>query len=82
MSSSVCGMTLDNRPALTCRQSVTIELVSSVGWGVLPTDPKMRSTIRRFCMSGLKRHSGTSAASDQVTLSRPANGPSSGVSRM
>jgi hypothetical protein len=36
--------------------------------------------MRRFCMSGVRRHSGTCATSAQVTLSRLPSGASAEVS--
>ena len=47
-----------------------MELVSTVGAGFSPTERNRPSMIRRFCMSGVKRHKGGFAASLQVTCER------------
>ena len=43
--------------------------------------PKGAVTIRRVCMSGVRRQSGSDAASLQLTRLRPASGPPAGVTR-
>jgi hypothetical protein len=73
--SHACAMTLD-QPRRTCEQSVEIEFVSTVGSATAPAAAKLSLRMRRFCMSGESRQSGTVAASAQSTVERPANGPS------
>ena len=80
--SHACAITLDHGPSRTWVIRVEIEFVSSVGRGSAPASWKMPSTMRRFCMSPVRRQSGNDAASAQVTSSRASNGPSSSVSRM
>ena len=53
-----------------------MEFVSTVGEATAPAAAKFASRMRRFCMSGVSRQSGTVAASAHSTVERPANGPS------
>ena len=74
------GITLAQRPVRTCENSRIIESDSSVGRDSCPVLLMRRSMMRRFCMSGVSRHSGTSAISAQVTRSRLPSGASAEVS--
>ena len=70
---SNCRGTIDDHwPELACETRLKIELVSTEGLGVAPTERKMPSMIRRFCMSGVSRHSGAAAASLQEIVRRSA----------
>ena len=61
------GTIADHWPALTCDTRLKIELVSTAGTGFAPTERNTPSMMRRFCMSGVSRHKGASAASRHVT---------------
>ena len=62
---------------LEFRQENTI--YSSVGETSAPDSARCWLMIRRFCMSGVSRQSGSAATSAHVTLSRPAHSLSSEV---
>ena len=74
------GITLAQRPVRTCENNRIIESDSSVGRDSPPAPCSRRSMMRRFCMSGVSRHSGTCATSAQVTRSRLPSGASAAVS--
>ena len=80
VSASLAGITLAQRPVRTCENSRIIESDSSVGRDSPPALLSRRSMMRRFCMSGVSRQSGTCATSAQVTLSRLPSGASAEVS--
>ena len=58
------------RPVRTCENSTIIEFDSSVGEGSVPAERSSPSMILRFCMSVVRRQSGTLPTSAQVTCSR------------
>ena len=80
VSASFAGITLAQRPVRTCENRRIIESDSKVGRDSPPALRSSRSMMRRFCMSGVKRQSGTCATSAQVTLSRLPSGASADVS--
>ena len=70
---SNCRGTIDDhRPELACETRLKIELVSTEGAGFAPTERNTPSMMRRFCMSGVSRHSGAAAASLQEIVRRSA----------
>ena len=80
VSASFAGMTLAQRPVRTWANSTIMELDSKVGCGVPPAPRRSSSMMRRFCMSGVSRQSGTCATSAQVTAARLPKGASDDVS--
>jgi hypothetical protein len=54
-------------PVRMWENSTIMELDSSVGLTVAPASVRCWLMIRRFCMSGVSRHSGKLATSAQVT---------------
>src|SRR5271168_1436225 len=62
------GTIEDHWPELACDTRLKIELVSTEGFGVAPTERKTPSMIRRFCISGVSRHRGARAAAAHVIV--------------
>ncbi len=75
----VCAVTPET-PMRACAITAETEFVSTTGAATAPAAAKAPSMIRRCCMSGVSRHSGSVAASAQPTVVRAPNGPSAGVS--
>ena len=73
-SASLAGMTLAQRPVRTWANSTTMESDSSVGATSAPAPRNSCSMMRRFCMSGVSKQSGTRPTSAQVTESRLPSG--------
>jgi hypothetical protein len=80
VSASLEGITLAHCPVRTWANSTIIEFDSSIGGDAPPAWRSRSSMMRRFCMFGVSRHSGTCATSAQVTRSRFPNGASEEVS--
>lgn len=74
------GTMLEEPAERTWAQRLTTELVSSCGRGEQSSDLKMASMMRRFCMLGVSKQSGSSAACRQVATRAVPSGPCSGVS--
>ena len=60
-------MMLAHFPVRTWANSTIMEFDSSVGEGTQPAERSSPSMMRRFCISGVSRHSGTLPTSAQVT---------------
>src|SRR5262245_9969985 len=61
------GMTLTSPIRWTFAHRLITEFVSSRGIGAQLAERNARSMMRRFCMSGVRRHSGSFAASPHLT---------------
>ena len=67
VSASLDGMMLAHCPVRTWANRTIIELDSSVGDGSTPAERSSLSMMRRFCIAGVRRQSGTLPTSAQVT---------------